>query len=57
MTTEKTKPSRRTLRKKGRVKRKEKLQKDPAFKAAYFEGKSKRSTEKKAAFRKKKKGK
>jgi hypothetical protein len=57
MTKEKTKPSRRTLRKKGRVKRKEKLQKDPAFKSAYFEGKSKRSTEKKAAFRKKKKGK
>ncbi len=57
MATEKTKPSRRTLRKKGRVKRKEKLQKDPTFKTAYFEGKSKRSTEKKAAFRKKKKGK
>ncbi len=57
MTTEKTKPSRKTLRKKGRVKRKTKLVADPEFRKAYFEGKSKRSTDKKAAFRKKKKGK
>lgn len=56
-TAEKTKPSRKTLRKKGRVKRKTKLVADPEFRKAYFEGKSKRSTDKKAAFRKKKKGK
>lgn len=56
-TAEKTKPSRKTLRKKGRAKRTTKLKTDPEFKKAFFEGKSKRSTEKKAAFRKKKKGK
>ena len=54
---EKTKPSRKTLRKKGRVKRAKKLVSEPEFRKAYFEGKSKRSTEKKAAFRKKKRGK
>lgn len=54
---EKTTPSRRTLRKKGRMKRAERLQKDMEFRKGYFEGKSKRSTEKKSAFRKKKKGK
>lgn len=58
MSTEtKTPPSRKTLRKKGRAKRADKLKKEPEFKKAYFDGKSKRSTEKKAAFRKKKKGK
>ncbi len=57
MAGEKTSPSRRTLRKKGRMKRAERLKKDPEFKKGYFEGKSKRSTEKKSAFRKKKKGK
>ncbi len=57
MTTEKTKPSRKTLKKKGRDKRKTKLKTDPEFKKAHHEGKSKRSTEKKAAFRKKKRGK
>lgn len=56
-TAEKTKPSRKTLKKKGRDKRKAKLKTDVEFKKKYFEGKSKRSTEKKAAFRKKKKGK
>lgn len=56
-TAEKTKPSRKTLRKKGRAKRTTKLKTDPEFKKAFFEGKSKRSIEKKAAFRKKKKGK
>lgn len=56
-TTEKTKPSRKTLRKKGRDKRKAKLKTDVEYKKKVFEGKSKRSTEKKAAFRKKKKGK
>lgn len=54
---EKTKPSRRTLKKKGRDKRKAKLKTDVEFKKGVFENKSKRSTEKKAAFRKKKKGK
>lgn len=56
-TTEKTKPSRKTLRKKGRDKRKAKLKTDVEYKKKVFEGKSKRSTEKKAAFRKKKRGK
>ncbi len=56
-TAEKTKPSRRTLKKKGRDKRKAKLKTDATYKKALFEGKSKRSTEKKAAFRKKKRGK
>ncbi len=54
---EKSKPSRKTLRKAGRVKRAKKIATEPEFKKAYFEGKSKRSTEKKAAFRKKKRGK
>ena len=56
-TAEKTAPSRKTLRKKGRAKRTEKLKTNVEFKKAYFEGKSKRSIEKKAAFRKKKRGK
>ena len=56
-TTEKTPPSRKTLRKKGRDKRKAKFKADPVARKAHGEAKSKRSTEKKAAFRKKKKGK
>lgn len=57
MTGTKTAPSRRTLRKKGRAKRAERIQKEPEFRKTFFEGKSKRSTEKKASYRKKKKGK
>jgi len=56
-TGEKTKPSRRTLRKKGRDKRKVKMKTDVEYKKKVLEGKSKRSNDKKAAFRKKKKGK
>lgn len=56
-TAEKSAPSRKTLRKAGRDKRKTKLKTDPEFKKTYFEGKSKRATDKKAAFRKKKRGK
>jgi hypothetical protein len=53
----KTKPSRKTLKKKGRDKRTEKLKTDPAFKKTFMESKAKRAADKKAAFRKKKKGK
>lgn len=49
--------SRKTLRKEGRDKRKAKLMTDGEFRKAYFEGKSKRANDKKAAFRKKKKNK
>lgn len=56
-TATKTAPSRKTLRAKGRKKRTERLKKDAEFKKTYFEAKSKRATEKKAAYRKKKKGK
>ena len=56
-TTEKTAPSRKTLRKKGREKLTAKLKTDKEFAKTYFESRSKRSNEKKAAFRKKKKGK
>jgi hypothetical protein len=56
-TAEKTKPSRNTLRKKGRDARKKKLQADPEARKAFHEGKSKRANDKKAAFRKKKRGK
>jgi hypothetical protein len=58
-TTTAAKPaySRKTLKTKGRNKKKLKLKTDKEFAKSYFEGKSKRSTEKKAAFRKKKKGK
>ena len=49
--------SRRTLRALGRNKRKLKLRTDKEFAKTYFEGKSKRSNDKKAAYRKKKKGK
>jgi|GEM_PF-846860 len=48
---------RRTLKTLGRAKRKLKLQADKDFSKTFFDAKSKRSTEKKAAFRKKKKGK
>ena len=48
---------RRKLRAQGRKKRTAKLQADSAFKKTFFEAKSKRSNDKKAAFRKKKKGK
>lgn len=49
--------SRKTLKALGRKKRKLKLQTDAEFAKAFFEAKSKRSTDKKSAFRKKKKGK
>ncbi len=49
--------SRRTLRALGRKKRQLKLKTDSAFAKAFFESKSKRSTEKKSGFRKKKKSK
>ena len=50
-------PSRKKLRAIGRKKRQAKIASEPEFKKSYFEGKSKRANEKKAAFRKKKKGK
>ncbi len=46
--------SRKTIKAKGRKKRGERLIKDKEFAKAYFAAKSKRSTDKKAAFRKKK---
>ena len=49
--------SRKTLRKMGREKRNLKLRSDKEFAKAFFEGRSKRSTEKKSKFRKKKQGK
>lgn len=49
--------SRKTLRKAGRAKRKLKLKSDKEFAKTYFDAKSKRATDKKSAFRKKKKGK
>lgn len=49
--------SRKTLRKLGRAKRMQKLATNAEFAKTYFEAKSKRSTDKKSAFRKKKKGK
>ena len=59
--TEKTKTTgeagklgRRTLRKLGRDKRHAKIHSDKEFAAKLFEGKSKRSADKKVAFRKKK---
>jgi hypothetical protein len=45
---------RKTKKKLGRDKKKAKLQADKAFAATYFEAKSKRSIDKKTAFRKKK---
>lgn len=44
--------SRRTLRTQGRKKRKEKLAGDQEFAKAYFDAKSKRSADKKVAYRK-----
>ena len=49
--------SRKTLKWQFRQKRKKRLQSDKEFAKAFFEAKSKRSTEKKSTFRKKKKGK
>ena len=49
--------SRKTLRKEGRDKRQKRLAGEPEFRKAYFEAKSKRSNDKKAAFRKSKKSK
>lgn len=45
---------RRTLKTQGRKKRQLKLKTDKEFAKKYFEAKSKRSTDKKSAFRKKK---
>jgi len=45
-------PSRRTLKKLGRDKRKKKLLSDREYAKTVFEAKSKRSTDKKSAFRK-----
>ena len=58
-TTTPAKPnySRRTLREMGRKKRKLKLQTDKEFAKTFFAAKSKRSTDKKSDYRKKKKGK
>jgi hypothetical protein len=52
-----TPTSRKKVRALGRKKRTARLQADKEFAKAYFEGKSKRSNDKKAAYRKKKKGK
>lgn len=53
-TTSKGKLGRRTLRKLGRDKRSKKIHADKAFAKGFFEAKSKRSTDKKSVFRKKK---
>lgn len=53
----KTVLSRRILRTLARQKRTLKLKTDSSFAKVYFEAKSKRSAEKKSAYRKKKKGK
>ncbi len=50
----KTAPSRKKLRAAGRKKRAAKINTDSAFKKTYFEAKSKRANDKKAAYRKKK---
>ena len=55
--TPKAKLSRKTKKTVGRNTRAEKLKTDKEFAKTYFAAKSKRSIEKKAAFRKKKKGK
>jgi hypothetical protein len=52
--TPKSKLGRRTLRKLGRDKRKTKIVADKEFAKKLFDGKSKRSADKKVAFRKKK---
>lgn len=54
---EPSKLGRRALKALGRIKRKKKIAGDKAFAKTFFEAKSKRSTDKKSAFRKKKKGK
>ena len=53
-TTGKGKLGRRTIRKAARDKRKTKIHADKEFAKTFFEAKSKRSTDKKTAFRKKK---
>jgi hypothetical protein len=53
-TSPKAKLGRRTKKKLGRDKRKAKIQTDKAFAGKYFEAKSKRATDKKVTFRKKK---
>jgi hypothetical protein len=53
-TTPKAKLGRATKRALGRKKRKVKLQENKEFAKTFFEAKSKRSNDKKAAFRKKK---
>jgi len=53
-TTPKAKLGRKTKKKLGRDKRKTKIVADKEFAKALFEGKSKRSADKKVAFRKKK---
>jgi hypothetical protein len=55
--TKKPDYSRKTLRKLGRDKRRKKLAGDKEFAKTFFEARSKRSIDKKSAFRKKKKGK
>lgn len=50
--TTKSPLSRKTLKAQGRKKRKLRLQTDTAFAKTYFEGRSKRSSEKKLAYRK-----
>ena len=51
-TTPKSKLSRKTLRKAARQKRAKKIVGDKEFAKAFFDAKSKRSTEKKSKFRK-----
>lgn len=52
--TTKTPPARRKLRRAGKKKLMTKIRTDKEFAKTFFEAKSKRSTDKKAAFRKKK---
>lgn len=54
VSTRKPNMSRKTLRKLGRDKRNKKIATDKEFAKTYFEARSKRSTEKKSTFRKKK---
>ena len=56
-TTPKAKLGRKTLKAAGRKKRAAKLATDKEFAKAFFAAKSKRATDKKAGYRKKKKGK
>lgn len=53
----KSKKSRKTIKKEGRDKRKARIKTDKEYAKKVFEGKSKRSVDKKAGYRKKKKGK